>query len=127
MILRGAKTLISRADIAAIVLTGAGVLSAASFQGGGVSPGLIVTIFGQKIGPDPLVSATVGADLKFPTTVAETRVLFNGVPAPLIYVFSLTNHSELEALCQHWRDLSYEVAPAADWMAAWRQQGISVG
>ncbi len=67
-------------------LTGAGVLSAASFQGGGVSPGLIVTIFGQRIGPDQLVSAPVGADLKFPTTVAETRVLFGGVPAPLIYV-----------------------------------------
>ena len=50
-----------------------------------------------------------------------------GTTAPLINVFSLTNHSELEALCQHWRDLSYEVAPAADWMAAWRQQGISVG
>jgi uncharacterized protein (TIGR03437 family) len=67
-------------------LTSAGVLSAASFQGGGVSPGLIVTIFGQGIGPVQLVSAEVGSDLKFPTTVAETRVLFNGVPSPLIYV-----------------------------------------
>ncbi|MCC6536944.1 MAG: hypothetical protein IT162_05305 [Bryobacterales bacterium] len=68
------------------VLTSAGILSAASFQGGGVSPGLIVTIFGQRIGPDTLVSASVGSDLKFPTQVAETRVLFDGVPAPLIYV-----------------------------------------
>lgn len=67
-------------------LTSAGVLSAASFQGGGVSPGLIVTIFGQRIGPDRLVSAEVTADLKFPTTVSETRVLFDGVAAPLIYV-----------------------------------------
>ncbi len=67
-------------------LTSAGILSAASFQGGGVSPGLIVTIFGQRIGPDQLVSAQAGADLKFPTTVGETRVLFNNAPSPLIYV-----------------------------------------
>ncbi len=67
-------------------LTSAGILSAASFQGGGVAPGLIVTIFGQRIGPDQLVSAQVGNDLKFPTLVAETRVLFNNVAAPLIYV-----------------------------------------
>ncbi|MBM3795160.1 MAG: hypothetical protein FJW31_14065 [Acidobacteria bacterium] len=68
------------------VLTRAGILSAASFQGGGVSPGLIVTIFGQRIGPATLVSASVGGDLKFPTTVSETRVLFDGVAAPVIYV-----------------------------------------
>lgn len=68
------------------LLTSAGILSAASFQGGGVSPGLIVTIFGQRIGPDRLVSSAVGSDLKFPTTVSDTRVLFDGVPAPLIYV-----------------------------------------
>ena len=67
-------------------LTSAGILSAASFQGGGIAPGLIVTIFGQKIGPDQLVSAEVGSDLKFPTLVAETRALFNNVAAPLIYV-----------------------------------------
>ena len=67
-------------------VTSAGILSAASFKGGDIAPGLIVTIFGQRIGPDQLVSTQAGTDLKFPTTAAETRVLFNNVPSPLIYV-----------------------------------------
>ena len=95
-------------------LTSAGVLSAASFQGGGVSPGLIVTIFGQRIGPDQLVSAQIGTDLKFPTTVAETRVLFGGVPAPLIYVSA----GQLSAI------VPYAVAAAANTELAVEFRGV---
>ena len=67
--------------------TAAGVLNAASFEGGAVAPGLIVTIFGAGLGPSTLTVATVDPVARaFPTEVAATRVLFDGVAAPLLYV-----------------------------------------
>lgn len=63
-----------------------GVVSAASFTGGGVAPGQLVTIFGAGIGPAQLTGAQLTASGAVATMVAETRVLFGGIPAPLIYV-----------------------------------------
>ena len=57
------------------------VVNWASNIGGAVSPGEIVTILGAAIGPSQPVSAR--ADRTVETTLAETRVLFDGVPAPL--------------------------------------------
>ncbi len=69
-------------------LTQAGVVNAASFLAGGVSPGEIVSLFGSDLGPavglqpegfDPdtgLLATTLGA----------VSVSFNGVPAPLFFV-----------------------------------------
>jgi len=60
------------------------VENAASYAGGGVSPGEIVTIFGANMGPPGLVLyQLVGG--AFPTNIAGTQVLFDGAPAPLIY------------------------------------------
>lgn len=64
-----------------------GVVSAATFTGGGVAPGLIVTIFGTNIGPPTLTSSQI-VNGRLATTLAETRVLFDGDPAPLVYVSS---------------------------------------
>ena len=64
------------------------VVNAASYVGGAVTPGEIVTIFGTAIGPTQPVSATITEDRPLDTTLAETRVLFGGVPAPLLYVSS---------------------------------------
>ena len=61
-----------------------GVVNAASFRGGAVSPGEIVTIFGSGFGPATLAAAQY-ADGRLPTSVGETRVLFDGTPAPMIY------------------------------------------
>jgi len=63
----------------------AGIVSAASFQGGAVAPGELVTIFGTGIGPAALTSLSLGPDGKVATTLAETQVLFDDVPSPLIY------------------------------------------
>jgi trimeric autotransporter adhesin len=65
------------------------ITSGASLQPGAVSPGEIVTIFGNGIGPvspatgtsfEPTASGTV------PTTLANVTITFNSVPAPLIFV-----------------------------------------
>jgi uncharacterized protein (TIGR03437 family) len=69
-----------------VILT---VNSAASLQASAISPGEIITIFGNNIGPatpptgttfEPTASGTV------PTTLADVTVTFNNVPAPLIFV-----------------------------------------
>jgi uncharacterized protein (TIGR03437 family) len=62
------------------------VVNAGSYVGGGVSPGEIVTVFGAAMGPPERVPPTVTADRRLATTLAGTRILFNGVAAPLMYV-----------------------------------------
>lgn len=60
------------------------VVSAASFQPT-VSPGQIISIFGQNIGTPPLVGQPDEGGL-FPKSLGNTRVTFNGIAAPLLYV-----------------------------------------
>ena len=64
-----------------------GVVNAASFLTGAVAPGEIVTIFGAGIGPASVVGATVGAKDLIDTRLSDTRVLFDGIPTPLVYVY----------------------------------------
>jgi uncharacterized protein (TIGR03437 family) len=62
------------------------VVNAASYIGGGVAPGEIVTIFGAGIGPAELIKMQTMEDGRIQATLAETRILFNGVPAPVLSV-----------------------------------------
>ncbi len=61
-----------------------GVVNAASFHGGALAPGEIVTIFGSGFGPAALAAAQY-TEGQLPTSVGETRVLFDGTAAPMIY------------------------------------------
>ncbi len=63
-----------------------GVVNAASYAGGAVAPGEIVAIFGENLGPSSLVSMELTADGQYAkTSVGGTRVLFDGVAAPMVY------------------------------------------
>jgi uncharacterized protein (TIGR03437 family) len=62
-----------------------GVVSAANYTYGTLSPGEIITIFGLQFGPQELTGPQVNNGV-FATTLAQTRVLFDGVAAPLLYV-----------------------------------------
>ena len=62
------------------------VVNAASYVGGGVAPGELVTVFGSAMGPSQLVRSSPARDRSLPTVLAETRILFNGVAAPLLDV-----------------------------------------
>ena len=62
------------------------VVNAASYVGGGVAPGEIVTLFGGAMGPSETVPLSLTADQRLETTLAGARILFNGAPAPLLYV-----------------------------------------
>ena len=67
-------------------LTAGGIVHSASYQPGGVSPGEIVTIYGEELGPSSLTTATLEADgLTVSKSLAGTRILFDGVAAPLVY------------------------------------------
>ncbi len=60
------------------------VVNAASYAGGGVAPGELVTIFGENIGPEEPAGAVIGPDGKLSTVTGGTRILFDGIPAPMI-------------------------------------------
>jgi uncharacterized protein (TIGR03437 family) len=64
----------------------AGVVNAASYQGGVVSPGEILTLFGSAIGPRIAYGARV-QDGTLVSKLAATRVWFDNISAPLIYAY----------------------------------------
>jgi len=61
------------------------VVNGASFAPGPVSPGEIISIFGSNMGPTPGQGFTP-VNGKIDVNLAGTQVLFDNVPAPLIFV-----------------------------------------
>jgi uncharacterized protein (TIGR03437 family) len=91
----GADAFAARLDLSAPSrLSVACVVNAASFEAGNfanyplgtVAPGEIVSLFGIGVGPDQPVIAQPVPGSAYPTLLGGTRVLFDGVPAPLLYV-----------------------------------------
>ena len=60
----------------------AGVVNSASFTGGPVAPGQIISIFGQNLAGSTALAKTT----PLPTTLEGASVTFNGIPAALFYV-----------------------------------------
>ncbi len=68
--------------------TAGAVVNAASFLGGGVPPGGIISVFGSGLGPpEPGVNSAFDPDTGgLLTRLAAVEVTFDGVPAPLFFV-----------------------------------------
>jgi len=79
------NSLISAMQTVAPTLNGANIVNAASYQGGSVAPGELVTIFGANFGPPSLAGAQLDSNGRVASTLSGTQVLFDGTPAPLIY------------------------------------------
>ncbi len=62
------------------------VANAASYAPGAVAPGEIIVLGGLNLGVTTLTSGKLNAAGNLDTTLAETQVLFDGVPAPIVYV-----------------------------------------
>ncbi len=60
--------------------------NAASYAASSLAPGEVVTVFGTGIGPPALVRAAFDASNRLATILSGTRILVNGVAAPLLYV-----------------------------------------
>jgi uncharacterized protein (TIGR03437 family) len=58
--------------------------NAASYATGAVSPGQNIVIFGAGIGPADLAKASISGGI-FATIAGNTRVLFDGIPSPVLY------------------------------------------
>ena len=63
-------------------------VAGSNLQPGMIAPGELLTLFGSGLGPATLISATVGSNGLYPTTLAGTTVTFNNVPAPIVYTSS---------------------------------------
>lgn len=64
-----------------------GTVNAASFRGGAIAPGEIVTLFGTNLGPSDLQEGWYVDDW-LPQSVSGTEVFFDNVRAPIIYTWS---------------------------------------
>ncbi len=69
------------------VITTAGVAHGATATGGAIAPGELVVIYGDNLGPNSLANFAVDGDGRMATSVSETRVYFDGVPAPIVYAY----------------------------------------
>jgi uncharacterized protein (TIGR03437 family) len=97
------------------------VVNAADYAGGGGAPGEIMTIFGRAMGPPELTRLRLAEDGRLSTTLTDTRILFNGVAAPLIYV-SATQSS---AIVPYSVAQSSSVAVEIEYAGA-RSQGLTL-
>ena len=62
------------------------VVNSASFEGGALAPGELVTVLGSSLGAAQVTAHNLSPGDVLPTILAGTRVLFNGIPGPLLYV-----------------------------------------
>ncbi|MCX6613035.1 MAG: putative Ig domain-containing protein, partial [Acidobacteria bacterium] len=63
------------------------ITSAASYGANGIVPGELIVLFGSPLGPQTLTSFSL-VNNEVPTQLGGTRVLFDGVAAPLIYTLT---------------------------------------
>jgi uncharacterized protein (TIGR03437 family) len=81
------KLFFFRSPIAAAppVFTENSLVNAASLRQGLVAPGEIVTIYGNGLGPDYNLGPEIRSGGKVSDELADVRVLFDGVPAPILF------------------------------------------
>ncbi len=85
-------------DRAKPTIVSGGILNGASFRAGPVAPGAILTLYGTLMGPSELKTLELTADRAgIADTLAGTRVLFDGVPAPVLY----TSEKQLSAIAPY--------------------------
>ncbi|MEO8097827.1 MAG: M12 family metallopeptidase [Acidobacteriota bacterium] len=53
-----------------------------------VAPYEIVTLFGANLGPATLVSGVLDGSGRLATSLGNTRILFDGTPAPIVYAYA---------------------------------------
>jgi uncharacterized protein (TIGR03437 family) len=91
------------------------VVDAASNVAGAVSPGEIVTLYGANIGPTSPASLQLSADGRsISKSIGGTRVLFDGVPAAIIYASA----AQVNAVSP------YALAPGATTQVQVEYQGV---
>ncbi len=80
-----AGSFVLKASATAPAVTSAAVVNGATALAGPVAPGAIVVIYGARLGPAALTTLTLNAQGRVSTLLEGTRILFDGVAAPMIY------------------------------------------
>jgi uncharacterized protein (TIGR03437 family) len=62
-----------------------GIVDAASAQPGAVTPGKIMVLYGDRMGPANLTGPQMTSDGRIDSSIGSTQVLFDGKPAPLLF------------------------------------------
>jgi uncharacterized protein (TIGR03437 family) len=75
----------ARSGLLSTQIAPGGIGNAASYAAGSVAPGEIVTLFGSFGGSSDLLSADLDEVAAQSTLAGETQVLFDGIPAPMVY------------------------------------------
>ena len=78
----------------------AAITNAASYATGAVAPGEMVVIYGSSLGGAAIVTLQLTSEGVASTTLAGTRVLFDGTPAPLLY----TSENQVSAIVPYGLD-----------------------
>ena len=118
----------------------AAVTDAASY-GKRIAPGEMVVVWGSGMGPANLAGLTQDADGLVSTSVAGVRVLFDGVPAPVVYVSDkqiavvapyfgtagTTTHVQVEYQGVRSDPLAVAISPTAPALFTMNQQGWGQG
>lgn len=69
-----------------VFFTAEGVAHGASAVSGPIAPGEVIVIYGSGMGPAQIATAQLTPDgTALTTSLSGTRVLFNGVPGPMVY------------------------------------------
>jgi uncharacterized protein (TIGR03437 family) len=114
--------------------------NAASYSTGSIAPGENIVIFGTGVGPAAIASGTVTNGV-WSNNVGNTRVLFDGVPAPVIYASATqtsvmvpyglngrtTTNIVVEFSGVQSNALAYNVTAAAPGIYTLNQQGTGPG
>jgi uncharacterized protein (TIGR03437 family) len=79
------SSIISTLQTVPPVLGSAAIVNAASYAGGAVAPGELLTIFQANFGPGALVPAALDSNGLVSSNLSGTQVFFDGKAAPLIY------------------------------------------
>jgi uncharacterized protein (TIGR03437 family) len=79
------------------------IANAASNASGAISPGEILVIYGANLGPSALISATPNSDGRYERILSNTRVLFDGVPAAVLYA-SASQLAVIAPYYLYWKD-----------------------
>ena len=61
------------------------VLNALTFRAASIAPGQLVSLFGTGLGPATPVGPVINSSGRVATESGGTRVLFDGIPAPVLY------------------------------------------
>lgn len=64
------------------------VLNALTFRAASIAPGQLVSLFGTGLGPATPVGAVINSAGRVATESGGVRVLFDGIPAPVLYASS---------------------------------------